>query len=204
VAVTVYDLKPAFQSLLRPLVRALARAGATANQVTVLALALSGVCGLLVACFPQNRWPLGLLPAALLVRMALNAVDGMLAREHGMKTALGGFLNELCDVLSDAAMYLPLALVPGVAPAPVVTFVVLAAMTEMAGVTGASLGASRRYDGPMGKSDRAFAIGAFGLLVACGLAPGQWSNALMIVLAVLAAATIVRRVRSALREIKAP
>ena len=50
-----------------------------------------------------------LLPAVLFVRMALNAIDGMLAREHGQKSALGAFLNELCDVVSDAALYLPFA-----------------------------------------------------------------------------------------------
>ena len=34
---TIYQLKPAFQNLLRPLVRSLAAAGVTANQVTVAA-----------------------------------------------------------------------------------------------------------------------------------------------------------------------
>ena len=38
---SVYLLKPAFQRLLRPLVRWLAEAGVTANQVTVAALLLS-------------------------------------------------------------------------------------------------------------------------------------------------------------------
>jgi CDP-diacylglycerol--glycerol-3-phosphate 3-phosphatidyltransferase len=202
VMASIYDLKPAFQNLLRPLVSRLARAGVTANQITLLALALSCACGALIASFPQRRWPLLLLPAAMLVRMALNAIDGMLAREHDMKTALGGFLNDLCDVLSDAGMYLPLALVPGVAAAPVVAFTVLAGMTEMAGVTAASLGASRRYDGPMGKSDRAFAVGALGLLLGIGVKPGQWIGILMTALAVLSAVTIVRRVRGALRELK--
>ena len=53
-----------------------------------------------------------LVPLVLFKRMALNAIDGMLAREHGMKSALGGFLNELADVISDAAIYLPFACCP--------------------------------------------------------------------------------------------
>ena len=106
---SVYDLKPAFQNVLRPTCRALARAGVTANQVTVAAMVLSAAVGAVLARFPQERWPLLLVPAALFVRMALNAIDGMLAREHGMKSALGGILNELGDVVSDAALYLPLA-----------------------------------------------------------------------------------------------
>ena len=56
------------------------------------------------------------LPPVLLARMALNAVDGMLAREHAMQSALGAILNELGDVLSDTALYLPLAAAPGPAP----------------------------------------------------------------------------------------
>ena len=37
--------------------------------------------------------------------MAFNAIDGMLAREFGQKSRLGAYLNELTDVVSDAALY---------------------------------------------------------------------------------------------------
>ena len=43
--------------------------------------------------------------------MALNAIDGMLAREFIKKSRLGGYLNEITDVVSDAALYLPFAFV---------------------------------------------------------------------------------------------
>ena len=43
--------------------------------------------------------------------MALNAIDGMLAREFNQKSRLGGYLNEITDVVSDAALYLPFAFV---------------------------------------------------------------------------------------------
>ena len=198
---TIYDLKPAFQSLLRPLVRGLAGAGVTANQITVAALVLSCVVGGLIALFAQQRWPLLLVPIVMFTRMALNAIDGMLAREHGMKTVLGGFLNELGDVMSDAALYLPFALIPGIAPAPVVIFVVLAMIVEMTGVIAQSLGASRRYDGPMGKSDRAFVFGALGLMLGLGVEAGRWIDVLMVALAVLSAVTILNRTRNALREL---
>ena len=42
---TIYDLKPKFQALLRPTVRTLYDAGVTANQVTVAACALSIALG---------------------------------------------------------------------------------------------------------------------------------------------------------------
>ncbi|HSF79123.1 MAG TPA: CDP-alcohol phosphatidyltransferase family protein, partial [Steroidobacteraceae bacterium] len=92
---TIYDLKPAFQRLLRGPSDALARAGVTANQVTLLALLLSIGTGLSLYLFPLESWALALVPAVLFLRMALNAIDGMLAREHDMKTRLGAVLNEL-------------------------------------------------------------------------------------------------------------
>jgi len=200
---SVYDLKPAFQGLLRPLCRALARAGVTANQVTVAAALMSMAAGGLIAWRPAARWPLLLLPAVLLLRMALNALDGMLAREHAMKSALGGILNELGDVVSDAALYLPLGLVPGVAPALVVAAVVLAALTEMTGVVAVQIGASRRYDGPMGKSDRAVVFGAAGLALGLGVPAARFMNVLLALLVALLAATVVRRARGALAELAA-
>jgi len=197
---TIYQLKPAFQSLLRPMVRGLARGGVTANQVTVAALLLSIAAGAATAFYPERRWPLIALGPVLFVRMALNAIDGMLAREHGMKSRLGTFLNELGDVAADAALYLPLALVTGFSAPLVVAIVLLAIISEMAGVVGVQIGASRRYDGPSGKSDRAFAFGAMGLLVGLGVPAGWWIAAVLGVMVVLLVFTILNRARNALRE----
>ncbi len=46
----------------------------------------------------QPLW-YALLPVWMLLRMALNAVDGMLAREFGQQSRLGAYLNELSDVV---------------------------------------------------------------------------------------------------------
>ncbi|MEO5559758.1 MAG: CDP-alcohol phosphatidyltransferase family protein [Dokdonella sp.] len=164
---SIYQLKPAFQGLLRPLVNALSRRGVTANQVTIAAVVLAAVVGVAVGCGADARVLL-LLPLTLLLRMALNAVDGMLAREHGQASKLGAILNELGDVVADAAMYLPLALRPGFPSAAIVVFAVLGIIVEMTGVVGVQIGASRRYDG-FGKSDRALVIGVAGLVLGLGL-----------------------------------
>jgi CDP-diacylglycerol--glycerol-3-phosphate 3-phosphatidyltransferase len=197
---SIYDLKPRFQGLLRPLVQRLAASGITPNQVTLAAFGLSAAEGLLILLFPASAWPLLLLPLALLLRMALNAIDGMLAREHEMESALGAILNELGDVLSDGAIYLPLAYVPGVPAALVVVAVVLAVIGEMAGLVGGALGGGRRYDGPMGKSDRAFVFGAVGLLLGLGVEPGIWLDALLGIVVLLLLVTIVNRARRALDQ----
>ncbi|MGB5276200.1 MAG: CDP-alcohol phosphatidyltransferase family protein [Gammaproteobacteria bacterium] len=197
---TIYDLKPAFQNLLRPICRALARAGVTANQVTIVALLGSLIVGLLFALSPRSAWAAFLIPIWLFLRMALNAIDGMLAREHNMQTALGGMLNELGDVISDAALYLPFALVPGISPLVVVIVVLLSVLTEMTGVVAVQIGASRRYDGPMGKSDRAFVFGLLAFLLGFGLEAEWWANAGLVLVGVLSAWTVVNRAVRALNE----
>jgi CDP-diacylglycerol--glycerol-3-phosphate 3-phosphatidyltransferase len=199
---SIYDLKPKFQNLLRPLTRALAGAGVTANHVTLAALLLSAATGACIQIFFTERWPLVLMGPVLFVRMALNAMDGMLAREHGMKSPLGAMLNEIGDVTADAALYLPLALVPGFDPMLVVVAVVLGILTEMAGVVGVQIGASRRYDGPFGKSDRAFVFGAMSLLAGLGVPRGPWITIVLAVMILLLTITVFNRTRKALQELK--
>jgi len=198
---TIYDLKPAFQNLLRPICRYLARIGISANQVTFLAMSLSMAVGLNFAFFPDSKWAAMLLPIWLFLRMALNAIDGMLAREHNMQSPLGGILNEISDVVSDAALYLPFALVAGISPAIVVAVVVLGIVAEMAGVVGVQIGASRRYDGPMGKSDRAFIFGLLGLLLGLGVELQRWDDIILTIVAVLSVITIINRSSKALQEL---
>lgn len=197
---TIYALKPAFQSLLRPLVRWMASAGIRANGVTLLAAVLSGLVGMTLLLFPQAAWPLLMLPVFLVLRMALNAVDGMLAREHNQQSRLGALLNELGDVLSDAALYLPLALVDGLNPALVVLIVVLGVIGEMTGVLGQVLAGRRGYHGPLGKSDRAFAFGALALWAGLGGVLAPWVNWLLGGMVALSLLTIFNRARDALAE----
>ena len=197
---TIYELKPAFQNLLRPICQSLAKQGITANQVTLAALVCSFVVGGLILWQPGARWPLLVVPVFLFVRMALNAIDGMMAREHNMKSKEGAVLNELGDVLSDAALYLPFAFVPGIPALWVVVIVILAIISEMTGVIAVQIGASRRYDGPMGKSDRAFAFGLIALLLGCGVPVGHWIPVALGVMVGLLVRTIINRVKGALQE----
>ena len=197
---SIYELKPKFQALLRPPTGALARAGVTANQVTVTAAVLSVALGIYVAVRVPERWPFLLIPLWMFVRMAFNAIDGMFAREHGQRSRLGAYLNELTDVISDAALYLPFALLPPFSPLWTGIVIVLAVVSEFAGALGPSVGASRRYDGPMGKSDRAFVFGALGLWIGTTGTLPEWTAYTMPLLAAALALTIFNRVQRGLRE----
>jgi phosphatidylglycerophosphate synthase len=160
---SVYDLKPRFQSLLRPAMNALASIGVTPNAVTLAAIVGSIAAGIVVSFSYRQSGLLLLLPIWLFIRMGLNAIDGMMARELNLSSHLGAILNELGDAVSDLGLYLPLTFVYEPARWPVIAFSMGAVLTEFSGVLGRALGASRRYDGPMGKSDRAFVVGALGL-----------------------------------------
>ncbi len=197
---TIYDLKPRFQALLRPIAARLVQAGATANGVTLAALIMSLAQGAAIAFWPEARWPLLLLPVTLFVRMALNAIDGIMAKEYDQRSNIGALFNEISDVVSDAALYLPFALVAGMNAPLVVLVVVASIIAEMTGVLGPVIGATRRYDGPFGKSDRAFCLGALAVLLGLGLSPGLWTTSVLAVMVVLAAVTVWNRARRAVAE----
>lgn len=195
---SIYQLKPAFQNLLRPLVQWLAKAGVTPNMITLLAVFLSVGLAAILVWQPTAVWAFALWPVGLFLRMGLNAMDGMLAREHQMQSPLGLYANELGDVVADAAMILAWLAVPGVSWLAVAVVAFLSMLTEYIGVLGVMAQSSRRYDGPLGKSDRAFLLGLAALLSALGVAAstqiwGWWLAAILLLL------TCINRVHQALR-----
>ena len=194
------DTKPIFQKFLRPATRHLAAAGITPNQVTVTTILLSFAGGGVVLALPGEDWPILLIPAVLSLRVAFNHIDGMLACEHDMKTPLGAVLNELADVISDAVLYLPLALVPGVAAVLLVPAVVLGILAEMIGVVATLIGADRREDGPMSKKARGLVIGGSALAIGLGAPPGPWLHSLLLIMLPLQVVTIFNRLNRAVEQ----
>jgi len=198
---TLHTLKPQFQATLRPFARSLAGFGVTANQVTIAATLVSiGVAVLVAAMLPDPRWFL-LIPMWMLARMAFNTIDGMIAREFDGKSRLGVYLNELSDVASDTALYAPFALLPPFSPIWIGIVTLLALLTEFAGALGPLIGATRRFDGPMGKSDRAFVFSVLGLWAGLGPPLPEWAALAMPGMALAMVLTILNRVRSGLGEV---
>lgn len=195
--ISVYQLKPKFQQLLRPLTNSLANAGVTANQVTVFAMLLSIATGALILWQQALVW-FYLLPVVLFVRMALNAIDGMLAREHNQKSRLGAYLNELGDVISDVALLLPLFILPGISLWLVGAFIFMAVLVEFVGVIAPMVGKERQYQGPMGKSDRAFVLGLLGVALPIWAMLADYMNYLLVLLLVLSLVTMINRIKAAL------
>ncbi len=195
--ISVYRLKPGFQNLLRPAAATLHRLGVSPNTVTLSAVALSAMGGgLTLALGHRPAWLL-VMPVVLLVRVALNALDGMIARQYGQATARGEVLNELGDVVADLCLYLPLAAVVGGSWVPVAIFCNLATLSELAGLLGRALGGERRFDGPMGKSDRALLVGAFALAAALVPSVLNLSTPIFLAASALLVVTVANRLRPA-------
>ena len=157
--ISVYNLKTKFQGYLQPVCESLYKAGITANQITIAAIILSAGLGVSLFFHQQYSFVLLLVPAGLFLRMALNALDGMLARQFHLESKVGELLNEAGDVLSDLVIILPLACLPGLQDWIIVLFAFLSVFNEFAGILGKVVSQVRRYEGPMGKSDRALFIG---------------------------------------------
>lgn len=162
--ISIYKIKPAFQKLLFPVLAGLHKIGVTANLITWTSILLSLFIGIAFWYADSYRFLFLALPVGLLIRMALNALDGMMARFYNQQTKNGEVLNELGDIISDLFIFFPLLIFERQITYLVVIFITLSIINEFAGLLGKVIAGDRRYDGPMGKSDRAFMLGIYGIL----------------------------------------
>ena len=157
--ISIYKIKPKFQQLLMPLLKLLRRLGISPNSITIFSILLSFV----ISCFfwkATDNPPYFLIVAfGLLIRMMLNALDGMMARIYNLQSKLGEVLNEVGDIVSDVAIYFPLIIFESLRIEIAIIFILLSIINEFCGLMAKLISGERRYDGPMGKSDRAFLIG---------------------------------------------
>ena len=196
---SIYELKPKFQQLLMPIVDKFRSAGITPNQVTVSAFLLSILTGVAIALFHDNTWIYLLVPIVMFIRMALNAIDGVMASKYNMKSNLGMLLNELGDVISDLVLYLPFILIVRDEGISVILFIGLSIISEMAGSLVQVIGSKRRYDGPMGKSDRAFLIGLIAFLIVLKINVIPFIHIILYIASLLIVLNIYKRMKNGLK-----
>lgn len=202
ILISIYEIKPKFQQLLMPIVDWMRKIGMTPNQVTILALLLSIVTGIILSIFHENKWIYILMPIVMFVRMALNAIDGVMAKKYQMKSHLGLLLNELGDVISDLFLFIPFVFIAEDYGIGIMLFISLSIISEMAGVTVQVIGSTRRYDGPMGKSDRAFIIGFISFLIFVHLNIIPYLHFVFYVCSILMLINIYNRITNGLKEVK--
>lgn len=198
--ISIYKLKPKFQQLLTPVLLFLHRNKITANQITVSSILLSVVIGILFWNADYSKWFFLGLPIGLLIRMALNALDGMMARKFNQTSKLGEILNEIGDIVSDVIIFFPLLKFQPEILYLVIIFIVLSVINEFAGLLGKAVGKDRRYDGPMGKSDRALILGLYGLLIFFGVNISGISDAVFGIIIALLVISTYSRLKKSLHE----
>ncbi|QDP84935.1 CDP-alcohol phosphatidyltransferase family protein [Chryseobacterium sp. SNU WT5] len=198
--ISVYQLKPKFQQLLNPVLLFLHKRKVTANQITIASIILSMIIGILFWNADSYNWFFLSLPIGLLLRMALNALDGMMARKFNQMSKLGEVLNEVGDIVSDVIIFFPLLKFQPDSLYLVVAFIVLSVINEFSGLLGKVIGEDRRYEGPMGKSDRALLLGVYGIVTFIGVHISSYSNYIFGAVILLLLISTFTRLKKALNE----
>ena len=153
----LYEIKPRFRQILNPLADRLA--WLHPDAITAAGL---GASGLALLCFfgaLQQRWLLLLVPCLLFIRIACNALDGLVAQRTGRVRAFGEVLNEGVDRLSDVILLLGLGFTPFASLSLAALATVAVLLSSYAGILGKAIGVGREYGGILGKADRMFWMG---------------------------------------------
>lgn len=167
----LYAVKPRFQRLLGGVADTLAARRTNPDSLTYAALGCAILGGAVLAVGAREPSLLWLLSPLVLARLALNALDGMVATRRGVGRAWGKVLNELGDRLSDLAFLTPLLLVPRIQQPIVIAALCSTLLVSYLGILAEAAGAARQYGGVMGKADRMLWLG---LAAALSAATGRF------------------------------
>jgi phosphatidylglycerophosphate synthase len=204
--VGLYAIKPWFVRRLRVVEDALVRRRVSPDAISIAAVGVSLAAGCAVALGGWLDAPSIWLavPPLVLVRLALNALDGSIARRTRRARPAGAALNEIGDRISDAAMIGAAGFVarPELAAGAVAS----SFFASFTGVLALALTGRRDTTGPVGKADRAaiFAAGAAsGAIVGSALpfTVALWAIVLGGVATAAVRATRIRRTLAA-RELR--
>jgi phosphatidylglycerophosphate synthase len=171
--VDLYRSKRAIARGLAPVVERLERLGVSPDAVTLAAIPVGIVAGVLLLLSPMAPVVLLGVPALAALRLVLNLLDGALARRTGRMHPRGELYNELGDRLADIAFLAPVAFLPGADRATVLLGVTGAIFASFAGVVPRAAGGERIYRGILSKPGRMVMLAAFAVAVFI-VGPGAW------------------------------
>lgn len=198
--ISIYNLKKKFQNLLMPLCEKMNSLGMTPNQITIGTMIGSIIFSLLFYKFSEYRILFLIVPLFFLKRMALNALDGMIANKFNKKTNLGVFLNEIGDIVADTVFFFCFFSALNVNTVLSMLFIFLGILSEYTGITAMQIDGKRHFEGPMGKSDRAFFISLLSIFIFFRL-DNEYVEYFIILGIILLFLTIYNRIKSSLKKI---
>lgn len=180
--------------------RALARAGVTPNQVSMLSVVFAGCSAW---AFHRASWTspslwLVVAAAGIQLRLLCNLLDGLLAIEGGLKSKTGELFNEIPDRAGDILILLGAGMAVRTYPhgfelATAAT--ILAVLTAYIRLLGGSLGFVQDFTGPMAKQHRMFTLtlGTLAAAIEWQARSSLWAVVIALVLIVLGSAVTCAR-----------
>jgi CDP-diacylglycerol---glycerol-3-phosphate 3-phosphatidyltransferase len=201
--VGIYTIKPRFQQSLRGAAVYLVRRRVHPDYLTLGALGLSILGGLALYAANLTPWLLLLIVPVALGRTALNALDGLVARDSGLARPWGEVLNEFSDRLSDVCLFAGVSVAPGSDSRLGAAVLVLMLLSSYLGTAAKAAGGRREYGGVMGKADRMIYLSVAALLAALFPALPVFRVFLVVVGAGLVV-TIVQRLGKIHRALQPP
>ena len=180
-----------------PICEKLVKLKITPNQITVTTVLLNIIFAGIIYKFSNINYLFLIVPIFLFLRMALNALDGMIANKFNQKTKIGVFYNEAGDVISDTVFFYIFLRVIGINEIYNLIFIFLSALSEYIGVVAVMVDSKRHYEGPMGKSDRAFLISLLAIIYF--FIGNQYFDYILILAIILLIFTIYNRIKSSLK-----
>jgi len=186
----IYSIKPYFQKVLSPLANLFVKLKIHPTIINLMALIFS-ICTGVFLFFKNDFYSLLLfVPVLVFIRIAFNALDGMVARGLNVSSAKGEVYNEFFDRLSDIFIFTGLAFSFILTRDRIVSFllsfryfscinctlktaiavninfilgfifIILVLLNSYLGILAKSAGGKRIYAGILGKADRMFYLAA--------------------------------------------
>jgi CDP-diacylglycerol--glycerol-3-phosphate 3-phosphatidyltransferase len=197
----IYRIKPRFQVALGGVESALVRRRVHPDYLTIGALVLSALGGLALYGAHQARWLLLVIPVVAIGRTALNALDGLVARDTGLARPWGEVLNEFCDRLADVSLMAGVAFAPGSDALLGAVAIVVMLLASYVAILSKAAGGRRQYGGIMGKADRMIYLSVAAVIALALPSLRIFTIFLWLVLAGLMV-TLVKRLRDTHRDLQ--
>lgn len=198
----IYSIKPKFQMFLKPFESLLVRFKVHPTYINLAALMLSVIGGISLYFSGKYILLLVYIPFMAFARTALNALDGMVARDLKVKNrGWGEVLNEFFDRISDASVFFGLALAPYTSLALGSSVVIIILLNSYLSIVSKAAGGSRQYGGFMGKADRMIYLGiaAVAILVTHDY---RWATYLLVFVGIGTLVTMTQRFTSIAKELR--
>lgn len=179
----IYSIKPLFQKSLKPLFNLCVRNNVHPDVINLLALIMSLFTGVALLYASNYKILFLAVPLLVLLRIAFNALDGLVARAQGVSSKIGEVYNELYDRLSDIVIFVFLAFAEYANAKLVLIALAAVLLNSYLGILGKSAGGSRVYKGFIGKADRMLYLGIVSIISYFTLALIYWEIFIIFILA---------------------